>query len=52
MRKIFWISFIIFLGINHLFSQSKKEQIELLKLNVDSLKIVLENERNFDFIKV
>ena len=37
MWKIFWMSFIIFLGINHLFSQSKKERFEILNTHIDSL---------------
>ena len=31
------MSFIIFLGINHLFSQSKKERFEILNTHIDSL---------------
>ena len=31
------MSFIIFLGINHLFSQSKKERFEILNAHIDSL---------------
>ena len=35
-----------------IFSQSKKKEIMLLKVNVDSLKIVLENDRNSNFKEV
>ena len=49
MKKIFFI--IIIIQTNFTFSQSKKEQIKLLTENVDSLKTVLENERNFNFKK-
>jgi len=50
MKKIFFI--ILIFQTNLTFSQSKKEQIELLKGNVDSLKTVLENERNSNLNKV
>ena len=50
MKKILF--FILIFQTNLTFSQSKKEEIELLKVNVDSLKIVLENERNSNFKKV
>ncbi len=50
MKKILFI--ILFFQTNLTYAQSKKEQIELLKVNVDSLKVVLKNERNSNFIKV
>jgi outer membrane murein-binding lipoprotein Lpp len=50
MKNIFFI--ILIIQTNLTFSQSKKEQIELLIGNIDSLKTVLENERNSNFKKV
>lgn len=50
MKKIIFI--ILIFQTNLIFSQSKKEKIMLLKVSVDSLKIVLENERNSTFKKV
>ena len=50
MKKIFFI--ILIFQTNLTFSQSKKEQIELLIGNIDSLKTVLENERNSNLNKV
>jgi hypothetical protein len=49
MRKLFITLFILTIGIS--FSQSKKEQIEILKNRIDSLNVVAENERNFNYIK-
>ena len=50
MKKIIFI--ILIFQTNLIFSQSKKEEIMLLKVSVDSLKIVLENDRNSNFKKV
>jgi hypothetical protein len=44
MKKTLLI--ILIFKFSHSIAQSKKEQIELLKIKVDSLKIVIENERN------
>jgi hypothetical protein len=49
MKKIFFL--IIIIQTNLTFSQSKKEQIKILTESVDSLKNLLENERNFNFKK-
>lgn len=50
MRKILFIIFILNPHLN--FSQSKKKQIEILKGNIDSLKIALQNEeRSIDSLK-
>lgn len=50
MKKIIFI--ILIFQTNLIFSQSKKEEIMLLKVSVDSLKIALENDRNSNFKKV
>ena len=50
MKKIIFI--ILIFQTNMIFSQSKKKEIMLLKVNVDSLKIVLENDRNSNFKEV
>ena len=50
MKNIFFI--ILIIQTNLTFSQSKKEKIKLLIGNIDSLKTVLENERNSNFKKV
>jgi regulator of replication initiation timing len=50
MKKIFFI--LLIFQTNLTFAQSKKVQIEQLKVDVDSLKIVLENESNSNFKKV
>lgn len=50
MKKILFI--ILILQSNLTFSQSKKAQIEQFKVSVDSLKNVLENERNVNLKKV
>jgi len=50
MKKIIFI--ILILQSNLTFSQSKKAQIEQFKVSVDSLKNVLENERNVNIKKV
>jgi predicted nucleic acid-binding Zn-ribbon protein len=50
MKKILFI--ILILQSNLTFSQSKKVQIEQFKVSVDSLKNVLENERNVNLKKV
>jgi hypothetical protein len=44
MKKLF--VFLIILFTNLSFAQSKKEQIELLNLRIDSLMVVLQNDRN------
>ena len=49
MKKIFFITIII--QTNLFFSQSKKEQIKLLTEKIDSLKSVIENERDFNYKK-
>jgi len=50
MKKILFIILILNPHLN--FSQSKKEQIEILKGNIDSLKIALQNEeKSIDSIK-
>jgi hypothetical protein len=50
MRKLLFIILILNPYLN--FSQSKKEQIEILKGNIDSLKIALQNEeKSIDSIK-
>jgi TonB family protein len=49
MKKIIFI--ILILQSNLTFSQSKKAQIEQFKVSVDSLKNVLENERNVNLKK-
>jgi regulator of replication initiation timing len=50
MKKIIFI--ILILQSNLTFSQSKKAQIEQFKVSIDSLKNVLENERNLNLKKV
>lgn len=50
MKKILFV--ILILQSNLTFSQSKKAQIEQFKVSVDSLKNVLENERNVNLKKV
>jgi predicted nucleic acid-binding Zn-ribbon protein len=50
MKKILFV--VLILQSNLTFSQSKKAQIEQFKVSVDSLKNVLENERNVNLKKV
>lgn len=37
MKKLYWISLLLILGINNSFSQSKKERFEILSARIDSL---------------
>ena len=50
MKRILFV--VLILQSNLTFSQSKKAQIEQFKVSVDSLKNVLENERNVNLKKV
>lgn len=50
MKKIIFILFSLQIGLT--FAQSKKEQIEILKMRTDSLTNVLDNERKINIIKV
>jgi hypothetical protein len=50
MKKI--IFFLVIAQSNILFSQSKKEQIQILSLRIDSLEGVLENERSSYSLKI
>lgn len=50
MKKYFFI--ILLLKVSFIFSQSKKEQIDILKNNVDSLKAIIENDRTLSSQKL
>jgi hypothetical protein len=50
MKKYFLL--ILLLKVSFSFSQSKKEQIDILKNNVDSLKAVIDNDRNLSSQKL
>jgi hypothetical protein len=50
MKKIIFL--LIIAQSNILFSQSKKEQIQILSLRIDSLERVLENERRDNVLKI